>query len=204
MPCRAGLRRRWWWRCALPESLTYATSGVGGALHLAAEMLALQLGTRFVHMPYRSGAQMLQAIHTGEAQFGIAALAPANTMIRDGMVRAVAVTGRGRAALHPDLPTLAESGVPGFGFASWFVLIGPPGMPQPAAAAVNRALVATLAEDELRDRLAAAGHDAFRGPNGLAEARALMVSEVAKYRAAVQPPASAFRRDAGADGCRNP
>jgi len=172
-------------RAAPPEAITYATSGVGGVLHLAAEMLGQHLGTRFVHVPYRSGAQMLQAIFTGEAQFGIAALASANQMVRDGMVRGVAVTGPRRFPTWPDIPTLAESGVPGFEFDSWFILVGPPNMPAPVAEAINRALVASLGEDPVRDRLFAAGHDAFRGPNGLPEARAFMIREMAKYREVV-------------------
>src|SRR3712207_2944602 len=92
-------------------SVTYATSGVGGILHLSTEMLAQHLGTQFVHVPYRSGAQMLQAIHTGEAQFGIAALASAHAMVRDGLARGVAITGTERFPTYPDIPTLAESGV---------------------------------------------------------------------------------------------
>ena len=92
-------------RSAPPDSVTYASSGFGGVLHLRAEMLAQALGTRFVHVPYRSGAQMVQAIMTGEAQFGIAAVASATPLVRDGKVR-----GRrhgGRAPLpalpgHPD------------------------------------------------------------------------------------------------------
>ena len=64
-------------RAAAPDSIAYASSGVGGVLHLRAEMLARALNNRFVHVPYRSGAQMVQSIMTGEAQFGIAALASA-------------------------------------------------------------------------------------------------------------------------------
>jgi tripartite-type tricarboxylate transporter receptor subunit TctC len=173
-------------RQAPRESITYATSGVGGVLHLAAEMLGLHLGTRFLHVPYRSGAQMLQSIHTGEAQFGIAALASANAMLREGMVRGVAVTGRERFPTYPDLPTLAEAGVPGFEFDTWFILVGPPGMPEPVAQALNRALVSTLHEDPVRDRMLAAGHDTWRQPNDLAEARAFITREMEKYRLIVQ------------------
>jgi tripartite-type tricarboxylate transporter receptor subunit TctC len=172
-------------RAAPPDSITYATSGVGGVLHLAAEMLAQSLGTRFVHVPYRSGAQMLQSIATGEAQFGIAAIASANALAREGLVRPVAVTGLRRFPTWPEVPTLAASGVPGFDFDSWFILVGPPGMPAPVAEAFNTALVAALHDDRLRDRLLAAGHDAWRAPNGLAEARAFIAAEQIKYRAVV-------------------
>jgi tripartite-type tricarboxylate transporter receptor subunit TctC len=167
-------------------SVTYATSGVGGILHLSTEMLAQHLDTQFVHVPYRSGAQMLQAIHTGEAQFGIAALASANAMVRDGLARGVAVTGAGRFPTYPDTPTLAESGVPGFEFTHFYILVGPPGMAPPVAGALNRSLVAALHEDPLRDRMLAAGHDVWRAPNGLAEAHAFIVREVERYREVVR------------------
>ena len=173
-------------REAPPGTLTYATSGVGGILHLSTEMLAQHLGTRFVHVPYRSGAQMLQAIHTGEAQFGIAALASANAMVRDGLARGVAVTGTERFPTYPDLPTLAESGVPGFEFTHFYILVGPPGMAPAVAGALNRALVASLREDALRDRMLAAGHDTWRAPNGLADARAFIGREVERYREVVR------------------
>ena len=167
-------------------TVTYATSGVGGILHLATEMLAQHLGTQFVHVPYRSGAQMMQAIHTGEAQFGIAALASANAMVRDGLARGVAVTGTERFPTYPDIPTLVESGVPGFEFTHFYVLVGPPGMAPPVAGALNRALVASLREEALRDRMLAAGHDTWRAPNGLAEARAFIEREVGRYREVVR------------------
>ena len=167
-------------------SVTYATSGVGGILHLATEMLAQHLGTQFVHVPYRSGAQMMQAIHTGEAQFGIAALASANAMVRDGLARGVAVTGTERFPTYPDIPTLAASGVPGFEFTHFYILAGPPGMAPAVAGALNRALVASLAEEPLRDRMLAAGHDTWRAPNGPAEARAFVEREVERYREVVR------------------
>lgn len=167
-------------------SVTYATSGVGGILHLSTEMLAQHLGTQFVHVPYRSGAQMLQSIHTGDAQFGIAALASANAMVRDGLVRGVAVTGTERFPTYPDMPTLAESGVPGFEFTHFYALVGPPGMAPAVASALNRALVASLGEAPLRDRMLAAGHDTWRAPNSPADARAFIEREVARYREVVR------------------
>jgi tripartite-type tricarboxylate transporter receptor subunit TctC len=167
-------------------TVTYATSGVGGILHLSTEMLAQHLNTQFVHVPYRSGAQMLQSIHTGDAQFGIAALASANTMVRDGLARGVAVTGSARFPTYPDIPTLAESGVPGFDFTHFYVLVGPPGMPSTVAGALNRALVSSLREDPLRDRMLVAGHETWRAPNGLSEARAFMEREVERCREIVR------------------
>ena len=126
-------------RSAPPDSIAYATSGVGTIVHLASEMLALDLGTRFVHVPYRSGGQMLTAIFQGDGKFGIAVLASAAQQVRDGMVRGIAVTGDRRFPAFPELPTLAEAGVPGYDLATWNILLGPPGMPAEIQAALNRA-----------------------------------------------------------------
>jgi tripartite-type tricarboxylate transporter receptor subunit TctC len=169
-------------RHAAPESLTYATSGVGGVLHLQSEMLAQLLGNRFVHVPYRSGALMLQAIHTGEAQFGIAALASAAAMLKDGMVRGVAMVGPTRFPVFPDIPTLGELGVAGFDSPAWFALVAPAGLPAEVAATLNRALNAALAEPALRERMLQAGHFAPSGDNGLAHANRFMAQEVQAQR----------------------
>lgn len=173
-------------RAAPPDTFTYATSGVGSIPHLAPEMLALDLGTRFVHVPYRSGGQMLTAIFQGEGQFGIAVLASAAQQVRDGMVRGIAVTGERRFPSFPELPTLAESGVPGYDLTTWNILLGPPGMPREVQAALNRALIASLAEPALRQRLLTAGVEAWEAPNGPGEARAFLVKEVEKFRVVVQ------------------
>ena len=173
-------------RTAAPDSITYASSGFGGVLHLRAEMLAQALGNRFVHVPYRSGAQMLQAILTGEAQFGIAALASATPLVREGKVRGVAMVGSRRFPLYPDIPTLEELGLPGFDDGGFFLLIAPAGMPQPVAAALNRALVASLTALDIRDKLLFAGHDPVQGPNTPDDARAFMARQLAIYTEIVQ------------------
>jgi tripartite-type tricarboxylate transporter receptor subunit TctC len=149
-------------------------------------MLALDLKTRFVHVPYRSGGQMLTAIFQGEGQFGIAVLASAAQQVRDGMVRGIAVTGNRRFPSFPDLPTLAEAGVPGYDIATWNIILGPPGMPAPLQAALNRALVASLAEPALQQRLLTAGVDVWTAPNAPADARAFLEREVAKFRTVVE------------------
>lgn len=173
-------------RSAPPETYAYATSGVGAIVHLAPEMLALDLKTRFVHVPYRSGGQMLTAIFQGEGQFGIAVLASAAQQVRDGMVRGIAVTGERRFPSFPELPTLAEAGVPGYDLVTWNIILGPPGMPAPVQQAINRALVASLAEPALRQRLLTAGVEAWTAPNGPEEARAFLTREVAKFRVVVE------------------
>jgi tripartite-type tricarboxylate transporter receptor subunit TctC len=173
-------------RAAAPDSITYASSGVGGVLHLRAEMLARTLNNRFVHVPYRSGAQMLQAILTGEAQFGIAALASATPLVREGKVRGVAMVGSRRFPLYPDIPTLAELGLEGFDDGGFFLLIAPASVPRPVAEALNRALVSSLAAPDIREKMLFAGHDPPQGPNTLEDARAFMARELATFVEVVQ------------------
>ncbi len=168
-------------RNAPRDSLTYASSGVGGVLHLQAEMLTQLLGTHMVHVPYRSGAQMLQSIHTGEAQLGIAALASAAAMLKEGMVRGVAMIGPRRFPLFPNIPTIGELGIPGFDSPGWFMLIAPAGVPQPVAERLNRALVATLAEPAVTARMLDVGHAPPPEPNTLATTHAFLARELALY-----------------------
>ncbi len=173
-------------REAPANRLTYASSGFGGVLHLRAEMLMQALGTRAVHVPYRSGAQMVQAIMTGEAQFGIAALASATPLMREGKLHGVAMVGNRRFPTFPDIPTLGELGLSGFENSGFFLLIGPAGIPPREAEALNRALVAALHDPAIRDKLIFAGHDPVQGPNGLEEARGFMVGELAEMRRMVE------------------
>lgn len=164
------------------DSITYASSGFGGVLHLRAEMLAQSLGTRFVHVPYRSGAQMVQSIMTGETQFGIAALASATPLMREGKVRGVAMVGGRRFPTFPDIPTLEELGVPGFENGGFFLLIGPVGMQPTVAEALNRALNQALRDPVIREKLVFAGHDPIQKDNSLADAQRFMQQQMDQMR----------------------
>ena len=139
-------------------------------------------GVQWLHVPYRSGGQQLQAIFQGEGQWGVAVLASAAGQIRDGLVRPMAVTGPARFPGFPEIPTLAESGLPGFDLETWNVILGPPNMPQPVAEAINRAIVAALEDGAFRDRLINVGLAPWQQPNGLPEARTFLQREVAKFQ----------------------
>jgi tripartite-type tricarboxylate transporter receptor subunit TctC len=171
-------------RAAPPDSLAYASSGVGSMPHLSAELLRTRLSenARFTHSPYRSGGAMVEAIAKNEASWGIAVLASAAGLMRDGMVRGLAVLGAQRSGGFPDLPTLAESGLPGFEIGTWNILVGPRGMPAPAVERLNRAANAAIAEPALRQRLLTAGVDAWTGPNSPDDARGYITAQVASFR----------------------
>jgi len=169
-----------------PDRLTYATSGVGTLPHLASEMLAVTLGTRFVHIPYRSGGQMMGAIFSNDCQFGLATLPSAAGQVRDGLVRGVAVTGRRRFPTFPDLPTLEEGGVAGYDLPYWMLIVGPARMPPEVADRLNGAIRTALAEPTVRSRLLTSGLEAWDGPNALPDGRAFLEEEVRRYRGVVE------------------
>ncbi len=172
-------------RASRPEQYAYATSGVGSIPHLGVEMLAAQLGARFTHVPYRSGGLMLTAIHQGEGQFGIAVLASAAGQVRGGLVRGLAVTSRERFPSFPEIPTLNESAMPGFELTTWNMIIGPPGMPAALLAQLNRALVASVADAPLSERLLQAGVLPWATENTPETTRAFLAAEVRKYQEVV-------------------
>lgn len=168
------------------DRLNYATSGVGTMPHLASEMLALNLKTRFVHVPYRSGGQMMQAILQNHCQFGMPTLPSAAGQVRGGLVRAVAVTGHRRFPSFPEVPTLEEGGLTGYDLPYWNLIIGPAGMAPDLVARLNTAIVAALTTPVVKSRLLDAGLEAWSEVNGPSDGQHFLETEVARYRDIVE------------------
>lgn len=175
-------------RAGPQENMPYASSGVGSLPHFASEMVAVSLerGGRFSHVPYRSGGLMVESIARNETQWGVAVLASAAAQVRDNRVRGIAVTGLERFSAFPDLPTLAESGLPGFDLANWFAVIAPKDTPAPVVARLNAAITEALTQPQLRERLTIAGYAPWSAANSPADARAFFVRESEKYRQVVE------------------
>jgi tripartite-type tricarboxylate transporter receptor subunit TctC len=170
---------------ARPGAASWATSGAAGIGHLTgAWLLARAGGLVAEHVPYRGGAQVLEAMVKGEVEFSVEVLASAAPHIRDGTSRALAVSGAARHPLVPLVPTLIESGLSGFDVTTWNVLVGPRGLPAPILGTLNAAAVAALAEPPLRERFATAGVDAA-GPTTPAATGAFLAAELAKFRTIV-------------------
>ncbi|MDB5316465.1 MAG: Tripartite-type tricarboxylate transporter, receptor component TctC [Rhodospirillales bacterium] len=170
------------------DTLPYSSSGVGSLPHFAGEMVAVSLdrGGRFSHVPYRSGGLMVESIARNETQWGVAVLASAAAQVRDNRVRGIAVTGTERFSAFPELPTLAESGLPGFDLANWFAVIAPKDTPAPVIARLNAAINEALTQPQLRERLTIAGYAPWSTGNTPADARAFFVRESEKYRQVVE------------------
>jgi len=115
---------------AQPGKLNYASAGVGSPLHLAAEMFKLRAGVDLVHVPYKGGGPAAAAVLAGEAQAIFGSVASTMPQVKAGKLRALAVTGLKRSPVAPQLPTLAESGFPGFNVTAWYSLLAPAKTPR--------------------------------------------------------------------------
>jgi tripartite-type tricarboxylate transporter receptor subunit TctC len=115
-----------------PDKVNYGSAGPGSTEHLSGELFRTMTGTQITHVPYKGGAPMMSDLIAGQIQMAIETSPSASQHIRAGKVRALAVTSAKRSATFPELPTLAEAGVPGYEMTTWFALMAPHGTPAPA------------------------------------------------------------------------
>lgn len=141
---------------AQPGKLNYATVGIGTVPHLAAELLRARAGIDIVHVPYKGVPLAEAAVMTGEVAFLFTQLAAIN-LARAGKVRALAVSSAKRSALVPELPSLSESGIPGFDVIAWYGILLPAKTPEGIATRLNAELMRALAQKDFADRLQSLG-----------------------------------------------
>jgi tripartite-type tricarboxylate transporter receptor subunit TctC len=142
---------------AQPGKFTYGSSGVGGVSHLAFELLAAELGLQVVHSPYKGSVQAAADTVAGRIHMVMGDQVTLLPLIKSGRLVAVAATGNVRAGGLPDVPTIAETLVPGFDVQSWQGIWGPAGMDAALAKRINADFVAALRTPEVAERLRAAG-----------------------------------------------
>jgi tripartite-type tricarboxylate transporter receptor subunit TctC len=129
--------------------VTYASSGIGGAGHLSGELLkGMAKGANLVHVPYKGGGPAMQGFLGGQVDSFFATPISSISQIRAGKAKAVATTGSKRAALMPEVPTIAESGYPGYEALNWYGFLGPAKMPKDLVERLNREIVRALANPE--------------------------------------------------------
>ena len=144
---------------AKPGELKYGSAGVGSILHTTVELIGNQTKTKFLHIPYRGEAPALTGLLQGEIDFIAATTGPVSPRVKSGEFRALAVTGKTRWRDFPDVPTVAESAVPGFEVISWTGLAGPPNLPKPIVDRLNAELRKALAVPDVKSKLEAMGGD---------------------------------------------
>jgi tripartite-type tricarboxylate transporter receptor subunit TctC len=142
-----------------PVGLDFASSGAGTSTHLAAEMFKSMAGSKLVHVPFKGNAEVMNALLGGHVKIYFSLVPTVLQHIKNGTLRALAVTTDKRLAYLPDLPTIAESGFPGYEINSWQGVFAPAGTPQDVIFKINGEIVRMLKTSEVRERMSHEGAD---------------------------------------------
>jgi len=165
---------------AQPGALNFSSGGSGTSHHLSGVLFGRMTGTDIVHVPYKGAPQGILAVMAGEVQMGFFNTPTVLSQIREGKLKALAVTSLARSPLLPGVPTLDESGVRGYEVNTWFGFVAPAGTPPELLGRLNREIVRILALPEIRERLGAQGFDL--APNASPEAFAkVLADDLAKW-----------------------
>jgi tripartite-type tricarboxylate transporter receptor subunit TctC len=142
-----------------PNELNYSSSGIGGAPHLAVELFGFMTGTSFTHVVYKGSGPSIADLLAGQVDFTMDSLVQVLPLIKSGRLKALAVLGTKRSPLLPQVPTIAESGVPGYEFTNWFGLVAPAQTPKPIIQKLYTDVSKVLQSQELRLELEKMGAD---------------------------------------------
>ncbi len=163
-----------------PGTVTFGSSGVGGALHLAGELMKSTQGIDIVHVPYKGVAAIVQAILTGEITSSFAPVGPLTPQFRAGKLRALAVLGPSRSALLPDVPSLGDAGAAGYEWGGWLGVLLPAGTPRPIVDRLNAEITRAVRDPQFaKERILSQGYE----PVGTTPERfgEVMRTDAAKY-----------------------
>ncbi len=144
-----------------PNKMTYASSGIGSAPHLAGALLGAKGGVELVHVPYKGGGPALLDVMRGDVDVYFASQSTALPYIQSDKVRALGISTEGRSPALPNTPALRESGVPGFELSGWYGLVGPSQLPTSIVQVLNEAIKKILAREEIQTTLAKNGEQAY-------------------------------------------
>ncbi|KQP02773.1 tripartite tricarboxylate transporter substrate binding protein [Pseudorhodoferax sp. Leaf265] len=166
------------------EPLAFGSSGSGTSIHLSGELFNTLAGVKMQHVPYKGRAQAIPDLLGGRIAMIFDNMPSALPLVKSGELKALGVTSAQRSPAAPDIPTIAEAGLPGFEATSWFALLGPAGMPRDIQLRINQEVARVLALPDVKEKLATLGLDPNPGtPDAL---MALMQSETAKWAKVVK------------------
>jgi tripartite-type tricarboxylate transporter receptor subunit TctC len=146
-----------------PGKITYATAGIGSGSHVSTELLAMMAEIKLTHIPYRGTGAMQGDLVGGHVDMAISTFPSVFGQIRSGLLRTIAVTGETRSSIFPDVPTVMESGVPGYTAVIHYGMVAPAGISRAIADRLNAELRAALASEDVRARIAEEGGEALSG-----------------------------------------
>ena len=169
-----------------PGELSYASPGSGTAQHLGGEMFkAMAGGLQITHIPYKGGGQAISDVVGGQVKLGVLGLAPVLPHLKSGKLKALGVTGKRRVAILPDVPTIAESGLPGFETVQWYGVVAPAGTPSAVISKLYAELVKAVRRPAVVERLAAVGMEVMPSASP-AEFASFIREDVTKWPAVVK------------------
>ncbi len=169
---------------AQPKKLVYGSGGIGNVTHLEMEIMNAMVGVQMTHVPYKGSAPSIIALVGGEVQAVFSSIPSALGQIRAGKIRALGVSILKRSSVLPDVPTIHESGVPGFDAASWYAVFAPAGTPKYVVAMLGKEIVRIMNAPDIRERFANDGFEpAGTGP---AEFAKFLRAELVKWAKAVE------------------
>jgi len=169
---------------ARPGEITYASGGAGSGPFIATELLKQVAQVNLLHVPYRGSGPALADVAGGHAQLMVATMSLSYPQVKAGRVRALAVTSPKRARAAPQIPTVAESGLPTYQFIGWYGLLAPAGTPQSIVARLNQEVATIMKADDVAAKIAADGLDAMTSTP--AEFAAYLKSEVQRWAKVVK------------------
>ncbi|SAI28126.1 putattive exported protein [Bordetella ansorpii] len=167
-----------------PGKLSFASSGAGSSIHLSGEMFKTRTGVDMVHVPYKGSAAAVTDIIGGQVHLMFDNLPTSLPFIKSGKLRALAVTSAERSTNLPEIPTMAQAGVPNFEAGSWFGVLAPAGTPAPIVARIDQAIEKAMATPEMQKRVVELGAvPMVKGPKDF---NAFIGTEIEKWKAVVQ------------------
>ncbi|MCY1513112.1 hypothetical protein D9M68_475960 [compost metagenome] len=169
---------------AKPEGYNYASSGNGTIIHLAGEMFMDEAGVKARHIPYKGTGPMVTDMIAGQVEMGVVALPAVQPHLKSGALRAIGVCGPARSPAAPDMPTIAEQGLPNYAVEGWFAVIGPPKMQPADVKRVHEGIVAAFGAPEVREAMDKQGN--IVKPTTPEQAASYFRSEAARYAALVK------------------
>jgi tripartite-type tricarboxylate transporter receptor subunit TctC len=164
---------------AAPGKINFSSGGPGSPQHLAMAMFASSAGISLTHVPYKGATQAATDVAAGQIPVGFQGLGTVAALVRGGQLRLIGVTTEKRLAQFPDVPTVSESGLPGFFFNSWFAMLAPAGTPKDIVARLNAEVLKAVGDPEVRHKLEDLGFS-VRGTSS-AELGVLTQQQLAKY-----------------------
>jgi tripartite-type tricarboxylate transporter receptor subunit TctC len=164
---------------AKPGGYNYGSAGPGSTFHMSAELFKDVTGADIRHIPYKGGGPALVDTMAGVVDMSFPVLSAVVPHVKAGKLRAIGVTGPTRSPLLPNVPTLQESGAPGYSFETWFIVFAPAGTPQPIIDKLNGALNKAISSPQLKDKLVKDGFDPI--PSTPAQAQARLSQELASW-----------------------